>query len=585
MLPSGTVFLHDNSGSGGPSRLFADPREILTTRRPSEVPGLIRRAEAALSRGAHVSGYLSYELGLIFEEKLAALLPAETAFPLLWLGIFGEPREMSRDEARKWIDARAVSEKAGISAPVFAMTRAEYGAAFRRAQDYVAAGDAYQVNLTMRARFDLTGDSVALYRDLCRNQPVAHGALIATDDHTVLSFSPELFIESRAGRIVTRPMKGTSGRGRTPEEDAARAAALGTCPKSRAENLMIVDLLRNDLARIADVGSVTVPRLFDVETYRSFHAMTSTIQAQLRPEASFGELIAALFPCGSVTGAPKIRAMEIIRELEAGPRGLYCGSIGYAAPGGDCSFNVAIRTAVIDKGGAGEIGTGGGIVADSEEEAEYEEALLKLRFFQIEAPLKLIETLAWDGKAFAFLDGHLRRLERSAGYFGMAFDEAAATAALSAEAASKSEALRVRLLLGEDGVEVSAVPLAAPTRLRFKLAPERVGSADPFLYHKTTRREFYDRARAASGVDEVVFLNERDELTEGSFTNLFLRAGGVLSTPTLSSGLLPGTLREELLATGAATERVLTVADLATAETIYLGNSVRGLVEAEWIGP
>ncbi len=584
MLASGTVFLHDNSPSGGPSRLFAGPSEILTTRLPSEAPGLIRRAEEALSRGAHVAGFLSYELGLVFEEKLAALLPAEAAFPLLWLGVFDRPQELSRDEARDWLNGQAGMATAEISALAFSMTRADYGAAFRRAMDYIAAGDVYQVNLTLRAGFELSGDPAALYRDLCRSQPVAHGALIATDTFDVLSLSPELFVESRAGRIVTRPMKGTSGRGRTAEEDADFVHALRASEKARAENLMIVDLLRNDIARVAETGSVSVPRLFEVETYRSFHAMTSTIEAQLQPEVSFGGVIAALFPCGSVTGAPKIRAMEIIDQLEGGPRGLYCGSIGYAAPGGDFAFNVAIRTAVIGRDGVGEIGTGGGIVADSGEEAEYQEALLKLRFLRAEPPLGLIETLLWDGQRFALLDRHMRRLERSARYFAIPFNEGEAIAALSKAVASRADALRVRLVLGEDGIDVTTAPLTALTRLRFRIAPDRVSSAEPLLYHKTTRRAFYDRARVDSGADEVVFVNERGELTEGSFTNLFLRLGGALVTPALACGLLPGTLREELIATGAAAERILTADDLATADAIYLGNSVRGLVAAEWIG-
>jgi para-aminobenzoate synthetase/4-amino-4-deoxychorismate lyase len=583
MLSPGTVFLHDNSPGGGRSLHFTAPREVLTTRRPAEVASLLRRAEAALEEGVHVAGFLSYELGLIFEEKLAPLLPAETAFPLLWLGLFDRPREISRDEARHWLDEQAGSEEPELSLPEFSMTREAYGAAFRRAKALIAAGDIYQVNLTLRARFGLQGDPVALYRGLCRNQPVAHGALVTTGDHSILSLSPELFIESRDGRIVTRPMKGTAARGRSPDEDEARARAISASEKARAENLMIVDLLRNDLGRIAERGSVSVPRLFDVETYPSFHAMTSTITAMLQPETRLGAILAAMFPCGSVTGAPKIRAMEIIHALETGPRGVYCGSIGYAAPGGDCVFNVAIRTAVIDRNGIGEIGTGGGIVADSEEQAEYEEAVLKLRFFRMETPLKLIETLLWDGEAFALLDRHMRRLARSARYFGMPFGETEAMAALTQAVAGAAAAQRVRLLLGEEGVTVTTTPLTALTRLRFRLASDRVNSADPLLFHKTTRREFYDRAREASGADEVIFRNERDELTEGSFTNLFIQTDGVLKTPALSSGLLPGTLREELLADGGATESVLTVQDLAAAEAIYLGNSVRGLVAAEWI--
>jgi len=586
MLPLGTVLLHDNRPDGS-SLLFEGAREILTTRRKEDALPLLRSIASAQAEGFHVAGFLSYELGLLFEERLSPLLPEEVGFPLLWFGIFGEPARLSQKEAADWLDSHA-GEEATLSEVAFSLSREAYGTAFRRLKDYIAAGDVYQVNLTLRQRFSFSGDPVALYRRLCRSQPVGHGALIATGEHHILSLSPELFIERRGDEIRTRPMKGTAPRGRFPEEDREIAEALLASEKAQAENLMIVDLLRNDLSRIALPGSVAVPRLFDTETYRSFHTLTSTVSGRLVPETGLDAILPALFPCGSVTGAPKIRAMEIIKELETGPRWLYCGSIGHVAPDGDFSFNVAIRTATIDRNGRGEIGTGGGIVADSDEEAEYREALLKLRFLEEPGgPFGLIETLLWDGRQFILLDRHLGRLARSASHFGFVHDSENVRRALDEAVSGRSVPLRVRLVLGEDGITTGATPLAPMHGLRFTLAGERVNSADALLFHKTTRRDFYDRTRAAEaaahGVDETVFLNERGELTEGSFTNLFLRSSGRLLTPALSCGLLPGTLREELLATGKVEEAVLTISDLEAAEAIFLGNSVRDLLPATWV--
>jgi para-aminobenzoate synthetase/4-amino-4-deoxychorismate lyase len=326
-----------------------------------------------------------------------------------------------------------------------------------------------------------------------------------------------------------------------------------------------------------------------VETYRTLHTMTSGIIARRRPEVTTTDLLANLFPCGSITGAPKLRAMEIIHEVEAGPRGLYTGSIGHFSPNGDLTLNVAIRTAVINAAGEGEIGIGGGIVADSLAGDEYREALLKMAFFTEPAePVTLIETLLWERAAgFALLDRHLQRLAQSARYFGLPFDRASILAALDSSGFA-ADRMRVRLTLDAAGAAMTAVPLPpSPPVFRFAMAPERLDSQSLWLMHKTTNRAFYDaprqQAHAALGVDEVLFRNERDELTEGSITSLFVQRDGKLLTPPLSSGLLPGTLRAELIDQGKAVEQVLTLADLAGAEAIFLGNSVRGLMRAQWV--
>lgn len=584
MVTPGTVLLHDTLGPEGETLLFADPVEILCAHTPQEALVALDRLETARDRGLWAAGYLAYELGFLFEERLrASLLPPSSA-PLLWMGLYAAPQNLSRQEAEALLADAEPGRAVDIvpSVDFFA-----YEKAFERVKAYIAAGDTYQVNLTFKARFSLEGDAVGLYRDLARKQPTAYGALIHAGDHWVLSRSPELFVSNRAGALSARPMKGTRKRGRTLAEDEAGRLALAGDEKNRAENLMIVDLLRNDLGRIAEIGSVKVTDLFSVETYRTLHTMTSGITARLKPGLSIPQVLENLFPCGSVTGAPKLRAMEIIKEVETGPRGLYTGSIGYIAPNGDFTFNVAIRTAVIDEKGNGEIGIGGGIVADSVAADEYDEALLKMQFFtDPPAPIGLIETLRWSRETgYDLLARHLERMDHSARYFGISFDRAA-TAKLLDEAAVgfTNSPMRVRLLLEEEnGASVTATALPPnPAEFKVMIAPERLDSRSPFLAHKTTNRAFYDepriRAHDAHGVDEVVFLNENGELTEGSITSLFLERDGMLLTPPLSAGLLPGTLRAELIATGKAREERLYPADLAGADRFFLGNSVRGLV-------
>ena len=590
MLTPGTVLLHDTLDPAGQNLLFTAPRAIVVAHTEAEASAALRRLEAARTEGLYAAGYLAYEFGFLFEERLAPRLPVRSEAPLLWMGLYDAPRRLTLAEVDAWL--ASIAGPAGRAIDIVPrVDPAAYGQAFDVVKEFIAAGDTYQVNLTFKADFTLEGDAVALYRDLVRKQPVAYGALIATGEHTILSRSPELFVRNRAGTLAARPMKGTLARGRTLAEDEAGRLALGHDEKNRAENLMIVDLLRNDLGRIASIGSVKVTDLFTVETYRTLHTMTSGIVAQLRGGLGPTDILANLFPCGSITGAPKLRAMEIIDAVETGPRGVYTGSIGYIAPDGDLTFNVAIRTAVIDRAGHGEIGIGGGIVADSIVDDEYQEALLKMAFFSDPSqPVCLIETMLWEpGKEFYLLDRHLRRLEASARYFRLPLEPSKLSGMLDDLARTFTAPMRVRLTLHEtDGLAVTAVPLPPnPAVFRFTIAPERLQSTSLWLAHKTTNRAFYDeprqRAHADLGVDEVVFLNENNELTEGSITNLFIERDGRLLTPPLAAGLLPGTLRAELIDTGKAVEQRLTLADLQTAGAIWLGNSVRGLMRAEWI--
>jgi para-aminobenzoate synthetase/4-amino-4-deoxychorismate lyase len=584
-------------GAAGGTLLFERPERVIAVHHPSEVEAGLDAVSEGLARGLHAAGFFAYELGYCLEPKLHGLLPEDRRQPLIWIGLFREPVRFTDAETRGWLDANGALERSTISDLQLSWTREQYRTAFGEVQDYIAAGDVYQINLTLKYRFAFTGHPVALYAALRRKQRVEYGALIGAGDFHVLSLSPELFFRREGKHVTSRPMKGTAPRGRTPREDARLKTWLTVDEKQRAENLMIVDLLRNDLGRIAKIGSVEVTDLFTVETYRTVHQMTSGITAELRADMGLKDMLRALFPCGSVTGAPKVRAMEIIRELEAYPRGVYTGAIGHIAPNGDSQFNVAIRTLLIDAGGTGEMGIGSGVVSDSKVDAEFEECLLKAQFLtKADAPFELIETIRWQrGIGFHLLERHLVRLQSSATHFGYPFERGKVLAALSAEVEKlDGDVHMVRLLLAEDGaITVTSTRIELPSKdtvWRFAISDSRVDEKDALFFHKTTRRQFYDqemeRQKALTGCDEVVFLNKKGELTEGTRTNLFIELDGRLFTPALPCGLLPGTLREELidLPRAAASEAILTPADLTRADRIYLGNSVRGLIRAEPLG-
>jgi len=595
MAASPYILLDDSLTPGGRSLLYSNPELVVAPYAPEDVESALDQVQAGLARGLHAAGFFAYELGYYLEPKLRDLFTADRRVPLFWLGLFQSPRPLDDAGTRSWLDSNGGNERAKISGLALSWAREEYDRAFARVKDYIAAGDVYQINLTMKYGFAFEGDPIALYSALRRKQRVAHGALIQTGDLDVLSLSPELFFRREGKRISARPMKGTAPRGRTPREDSRLKTWLAVDEKQRAENLMIVDLLRNDLGRVAKIGSVEVTDLFTVETYRSVHQMTSGISAELRSDMGLKDMLRALFPCGSVTGAPKVRAMEIIRELEGAPRGIYTGAIGYIAPSGDAEFNVAIRTVML-VGGEGEMGIGGGIVADSKADSEFDECLLKAHFLtKLDTPFELIETLRFEqGRGFHLIERHLARLQSSAGHFGYPFSREAVLAALNEEAARiEAPVALVRLLLAEDGaMTVTSTAITLPTKdtvWRFVISDQRLDEKDTFFYHKTTRRALYEREmerqKALTGCDEVVFLNSKGELTEGTRTTLFVEIDGRLFTPALTCGLLPGTLREELLdlPRAAASEAVLTPQDLLAADRVYLGNSVRGLVRAELI--
>ncbi len=594
-LAEGFVLLDNSTRLDAVSVLFEHPIEIIRADTPDDVMPALAKIKAGLGRGLHAAGFFSYELGYLLEPKLAELLPQDRAVPLLWFGLYSGPREMTGHQVQAWLNAEAIGHPT-LGALAHSWDSTSYLQRFEEVQAKIRSGDIYQLNLTFKARFNLQGSPLALYRDLRLKQRVLYGGLVDTGDVTILSASPELFIAQQDRVIETRPMKGTAPRAGTHDGDTQVRATLASDIKNRAENLMIVDLMRNDLGRIADLGSVSVTDLFTVETFKTLHQMTSGVRAHLKPDVDLIDLLKAIFPPGSIIGAPKIRAMELIRELETAPRGVYCGAIGRLTPDGNAQFNVAIRTAVIDRNGLGEMGIGSGVVADSQGAKEYAECLLKMKFLTDPVrKFELIETMLYDPpNGIWLLDQHIKRLATSAAYFGFALDRERVTAAIEAATAQRAdERLRVRLLLGEEGdVSVTVSPQPAPPPgavMRYVISDTRLSSGDLFLYHKTTRRDLYDiewkHYVDTLGADDVIYLNEVGELAEGSRTTIFLERDGKLLTPRLTSGLLPGTLRAEMLQTGQTVEAILTIDDLNQADTVYLGNSVRGLMLAEPLVP
>ncbi|MCR9058226.1 MAG: aminodeoxychorismate synthase component I [Rhodobacteraceae bacterium] len=585
-LKSGSVLLLDLLKQRSAMHFF-DPVEIVTCSALEDVTDCLARLEAVQAEGKFAAGYMAYELGFAFEEKLKRRF-RHTGDPLLWFGVYENVRELGLDEAREMLETAAEGKDAFVQRPDFDMDRSGYGKAFEQVRSHLAKGDIYQVNLTMRARFAHEGTPESLFLDLMRRQPVEFAAFVRTGDRTVLSLSPELFLEREGTCLRTRPMKGTAPRGRFASEDVRIARELASDPKQRSENTMIVDLMRNDLSRIADTGTVRVTKLCDVERYPSLHQMTSTVEARVPESVGFSSVIKHLFPCGSITGAPKLSAMQIAHNLESGPRGVYTGSIGCLAPGGDFRLNVAIRTLVLRDDGTGEAGTGSGVVFDSGAAPEYDECILKLKFMTEDTPdFELIETMAFDpSEGYLLFERHLQRLHKSAAYLGFRCDLDGVRRALLDTSPEFTGPRRVRLLLNTDGgvsiTSTDLTPVDQTTVFNLVLAREKTLSTDRFLYHKTTNRAFYDdtrkRYQAETGCQEVLFRNEHGNLTEGSYMTLFLKKDGELLTPALEHGVLPGTLRAGLLERGLAREADLTAEDLATAEEIYVGNSVRGLV-------
>ncbi|MCH8273266.1 MAG: aminodeoxychorismate synthase component I [Armatimonadetes bacterium] len=571
---TGTVLIQD----GSRWLSFSDPVQVITATCVGEVETALQTVETAVSqRNLHAAGFITYEASAAY--NLTVNDPIGDALPLLWFGLYeGHDTVEDIGELCESLGPYAL----GDSQP--SVDLPGYEAVIPRIKDYMVQGHTYQLNYTFRMRASFEGEPLALFSDLVNAQQAMHTAYVDTGRYAVCSASPELFFRLDGNLLTSRPMKGTAARGRSAAEDKANVMRLAQSEKNRAENVMIVDMIRNDMGRVAHVGSVHVPRLFEVERYPTLLQMTSTVQA--RTGRSFTDIMRAMFPCASVTGAPKVRTMEIIAELEREPRGVYTGAIGYLAPGRQARFNVAIRTVVIDRlrGGA-EYGVGSGIVWDSSAADEYEECMVKAKVLTVKRPsFNLLESLLWTlEQDYFLLDAHLQRLAESSQYFNVPLDKEAARERLEEFGRTLSEPAKVRLLVGQDGaITVQAVPLAAgaiPEPVRVGLAAEPVDSDNPYLYHKTTRREVYEEARASRpDCDDAILWNERGEITEATTSNVVLQLEGEMFTPPVESGLLAGTFRNYLLqhpSDISLTERVLTIDDLRSSTAVHLIDSVR----------
>ncbi|EKS9915755.1 aminodeoxychorismate synthase component I [Burkholderia multivorans] len=600
----------DSTASARSSRLYSGfVRERVCTD-PARLDALDAALAQDLRDGLHAVVVGDYEFG----RNLQRAQPGHA--PLRFL-LYARCERLSRAEVDAWLAAQDGADTpsiAGVAHVRKSVTRDAFGAAIAAVHDALRAGDSYQINYTYRLNFEVFGTPLALYRRLRARQPVRYGALIALPDGAwIVSCSPELFVEKHGELLRARPMKGTAPRSADPQQDAASAAFLANDPKNRAENVMIVDLLRNDVSRIARTGTVRVPALFSVEPYASVWQMTSTVEAGWRDGTTFADMLRALFPCGSITGAPKHKTMQLIDAIETTPRGLYTGTIGWldaprdaAAACGDFCLSVAIRTLTLDAPPAsapagddrrrGTMGVGAGIVLDSVAADEYAECELKARFLTDADPgFQLFETTcATRADGIRHVDRHLARLQRSADAFGFRFDADALRRAIDARCAALDGdgPYRMKLSLAKDGtldiVAAALKPLpAGPVRVWLAadhgFAPTRAN--DGLLLHKTTRRADYDRAWQAAealGGFDMLFVNERGELTEGGRSNLFVKLDGQWVTPPLASGVLPGVMRAVLLDDPAfgAVERIVTRDDLARAQALLLTNALRGALDA-----
>lgn len=566
-----TVIVRD--ASSGQWRLFERPAEVVVATRVEEVLPALRRVErACANQGLYASGFVSYEAAPAFDAALETR--AADDFPLVWFGLFDAFQERSLDQFAPGGTVRDERWEASISS-------ARYREVFDELQELIHSGETYQINYTYRLRTRLRSDPFALFLQLAEAHRPPFGAYVDTGDWAVCSLSPELFFHRAGSLIESRPMKGTAARGLWFEQDLEHARRLRESEKERAENVMIVDMVRNDLGRFARTGSVRTTNVFDVERYPTVLQLTSTVSAET--DAALAEVMAALFPAASITGTPKIRAMEIIAAIECSPRRLYTGAIGFVDPGGRAQFNVAIRTILVNTSTRdAEYGIGGGIVADSNPVEEWNESQLKSKVLAALPPsFDLLETLLWRPDAgYVLLGRHLKRLLQSADYFLFQADVLEIRESLERYAAGLPRTPhRVRLLVSRrGGVAIDARPHDVNQAFDdVTLAADPIDRTNPFLYHKTTNRSVYEEAVAARpGYSDVILFNDRGEATESTIANLVVEIGGELLTPPVECGLLPGTLRAHLVDERRIRERPIALEELTTASACYLVNSVRG---------
>lgn len=595
------------------SFLFTDPLEILQFSSGDCVADFFAAIEEKLSQGKYVAGSFNYEFGLFLEERLFSL-SQDYKEPLASFGVFESPKVYDHlsgenDFPLYGFGCDSDSFQYVLDNVVPDVDYAAYAKAIGQIKEFIAAGDTYQVNYTFRLLFELQGAIEPLYLDLRRNQTVSYGAYLKFGDQHTLSFSPELFYRKQNNSLIMKPMKGTVKKGVTGLESTENSEFLQNDLKNRSENVMIVDMLRNDLARFMfeqNGGKVSVPAIFEIEEYESLLQMTSTVSASPDPvmkDISLQSLFRAIFPCGSITGAPKIRTMQIIDQLEQSPRGVYTGAIGFFAPDGDSMFNVPIRTIVYENG-QGMMGVGSGVVADSEPETEWQESLLKAKFLTepVEA-FELIETILWlKSDGFFLLQYHLDRLVESARFFNFVCDVDNLVNELGQLgdefARNGHQAVRLRLTLAKNGNfgftnMVCDIPkhvgIPAPvvtdnheTLPEVAFHDEPVDTSTAWFYHKTTRRGLFDQQFVKAqekGLADILFVNTRGEATEGCVSNIIIFKKGSYYTPPLSSGILDGVMRKFLIADAVIglKEKRLTPEDLKSADALYICNSIRGV--------
>lgn len=575
------------------SYLFIEPLNILRAYCLRELEDFFQKVDSYIDQGYFLAGFLNYECGYFF-EKFPAL---DTKFlgpdkAIAWLGVFEQEIVFNHKTGKfinlpeKFQTEPGELESGSIKNFKFEYDLPGYTKKIQKIKEYLSVGEIYQVNFTGPSSFEYDGEGFDLYRLLGMNQRTAFQAYIKTSEIEILSYSPELFFRREGEEIITKPMKGTAKRSFDRERDMKTLEWFKKDQKTGAENLMIVDLLRNDLGRISDAGSVKVSKLFSIEEYETLYQMTSTIRGRIKENTKYQEIFRALFPSGSVTGAPKKRAMELICSLENNPRGIYTGSIGFISPHNGAVFNVAIRTITFRKP-FGKMGIGSGIVWDSEARSEYDECLLKAKFLRdYEVDFNLVETMLWNG-SFSLLDLHVERLKKSSKFFNIPFDPKSILSHLKILEGkfNKGADYKVRMLVNNRGDLQTEHSIVEEEKSSFKisLSMDRVNSKNIFLFHKTTRRHFYNenlmRARK-QGLFDTIFVNEKGEITEGSIHNIFIQMNGNLYTPPVKCGLLPGVKRQKILTDHpGAKEKVLYKQDLIDAEKIFLTNAVRGMKE------
>lgn len=567
-------FLVKDSADG--QYLFSsDIDEVIIASNVDEVIPALQRAEELQTEGFYLAGWISYEASPAFDKRHVVNSGSEN-LPLVY---FQAARKVDKISLE---DLAAVNDSIRVENVAHAISEEEYKSSCSKVLNYIKEGDIYQVNYSFRCQFELPVDPLELFTIVEKQHPVPHSFYIDSGEWQVLSHSPELFLSRKGNYIESQPMKGTVKRAVDFIGDEKLRNELTLDDKSRAENVMIVDLMRNDLSRICELQSVKVPELFVATRYASLHQLTSTVTGELKESIGFVDILKATFPAGSITGAPKIRAMEIISELEKDSRGLYTGSAGILKPDGDFSFNVCIRTIVV-KDKMASMGIGSGVVADSAQTLEWEECLLKSEFINFRRQHnEIFETMLWSSGEILYFEDHCERLKNSCQYFSVPFFEDEIKIIIDSQKLDNNTSYRLRLSIDVEGnPKLDSVPIQqgwGKDELRIVVSDSRLNSKDAYLYHKTDCRKLYNedfKNAQEKNFDEVIYLNEKDELCEGAISNIFIKVSGIWKTPKLSCGLLPGTWRKNTLANLGAVEDILTNEDLKSAEAVMIGNSVR----------